>query len=112
MRKSEDDQGKLLKARGGGVGGVQPFFSSSVLWSSSASSAVFTRMRSGMGQVGFLSSMTGFGTHTTITLFLPTREHGMDADTMMLSRMFPEEERKGRGKKKEEEEEEEEVEEV
>lgn len=39
--------------------------------------------------VGFLSSTGGFGTHTTITLFFPTRVHGMDGCTMMFSRMFP-----------------------
>lgn len=70
----------------------QRFFSSSVLCSSSASSAVFTRISSGIGLFGFFSSMGGFGAQTTITLFLPRREHGMDDWMMMFNRMFPDEE--------------------
>lgn len=45
-------------------------------------------MSTGTAVLEFLST-GGFGTHTTITLFLPVREQGMEEDTMMFSKMFP-----------------------
>lgn len=55
------------------------FFSCRSLCSSSASSAVLTRISIGTGVLGFLSSTGGFGTHTTMTLFFPVREQGTEA---------------------------------
>lgn len=68
---------------------IQPFFSSMMPTSSSASSLVLTRMSSGTGLSGWVLSTGGLGTHTTITLFLPSRDTGIEACSRMLSRMFP-----------------------
>lgn len=46
-------------------------------------------MSSGTGLVGLFSSKGGLGTHTTITLFLPVREQGMEAGNRIFRRMFP-----------------------
>ena len=83
----------LMKSWGWGRVGrgraAQAFFSWRIWSSSSASSVVFTLMSMGTGVLAFLSSTGGLGTHTTITLFFPILEQGMEACTMMFSRMFP-----------------------
>lgn len=80
---------------GGGVckreEGAHAFFSCRSLCSSSASSAVLTRISIGTGVLGFLSATGGFGTHTTMTLFFPVRVQGMEEWTMIFNRMLPRE---------------------
>lgn len=57
--------------------------------SSSASSAVFTRINMGIGLLSGTLGMAGLTTHIILMLFFPCRDSGTDSDNRMFNRMLP-----------------------
>lgn len=60
-----------------------------ILWSSSASWVVFTRIKIGKAVSGLFSSMGGLGTQTIRMLFFPVLVQGSDGWSKIFSKTFP-----------------------